>query len=56
MQLLEYRSVRSWSKEIDTTLPGGANVGFIRDMDGPALTAASMESCQTRPGGLSGVA
>ena len=42
MQSFEYRSVRYWSKEIDETLTEGRKkiIFLIRDIDGPAMTAA----------------
>ena len=48
MQPFEYRSVRYWPKEINGTLTGERKKIFflIRDIDGPATTAASMESCR----------
>ena len=48
MQLFEYRSVRYWSKEIERDAYWGAKkiIFLIRDIDGPAMAAASMESCR----------
>ena len=56
-QLFEYRSVRYWSQETNGTLPGGRkNFFLIRDIDGPAMTAASVDPVDLGPGGLQGVA
>ena len=41
----EYPSVGYWSKEINRTLTGGRKK-LGRDIDGPDLGAASMESCR----------
>ena len=47
MQPFECRSVRYWSKEIVGEDWGAKNIFFlIRDIDGPAMTAASVESCR----------
>ena len=49
MQPFERRSVRYWSKETNETLPGGRKKLFflIRDIDGPTMAAAPVESCQS---------
>ena len=60
MQPFEYRSVRYWSKEINGTHNRGQKnlIFLIRDIDGPAMTAASVESCRfvvlRSPGGRLG--
>ena len=58
MQPFERRLVRYWYKETNGTLPGGQKkiIVLIRDVDGPAMTAASMDPVDLGPGGLPGVA
>ena len=48
MQPFEHRSVRYWFKEINGTLTGGRKklIFLIRDIDDPAMAAASVESCR----------
>ena len=49
MQLFEYRSVRSWSKEINRTLTGGRKINFFNSRSRAlrSMAAAPVESCRS---------